>query len=127
MSSDDFLIEHNIHAGKIKLIKLDIQGSEVKALKGMEEFLKKYRPKIILEYSPIHLKLCGASPFDVLSFIDRYDYIPFQIREEFHLSESKILNSVNVHSLIEVTEFLFTTSGWGIDLLLQPSKNKRNK
>ncbi|MCS7185122.1 MAG: FkbM family methyltransferase [bacterium] len=34
---------------KVDLIKLDIEGSEAKALKGMGEYLEKFRPIIIIE------------------------------------------------------------------------------
>ena len=74
---DSLFAQLNVDQSKIKLIKMDIQGSESYALNGGKEFFSKYRPKIIFEYSPFHLKQCGSSPFDILSFIDKYDYRPF--------------------------------------------------
>lgn len=117
-SFDRYIIDNFIDMSKIKLIKMDIQGSEASALDGMKRFIKDYKPAIIIEYAPIHLKMCGASPFDILSFIDRNNYIPFQIREERDINNNEILVRASVKDLVEMTEFLFTTDSWGIDLLL---------
>lgn len=114
---DKYIID-NITSNKIKLIKMDIQGSEAFALEGMKTFLSQHKPIIVLEFSPIHLKMCGASPFDILAFIDRNDYIPFQIREELDILKQDILVNATVMNLVEMTEYLLTTPGWGIDILL---------
>ncbi len=41
---------------KIDLVKIDIEGSEYKALLGMEKTLKKWKPAILSEYSPLLLQ-----------------------------------------------------------------------
>lgn len=74
---DSLFEQLQLDQSKIKLIKMDIQGSEAYALQGGSKFFAQHHPKIIFEYSPFHLKQCGSSPFDILSFIDKYDYRPF--------------------------------------------------
>lgn len=41
---------------KIDLVKIDIEGSEYKALLGMEKALRKWKPIILSEYSPLLLQ-----------------------------------------------------------------------
>lgn len=78
---DDIIQQYKIDPARIKLIKLDTEGSEIAVLQGGSRFIKEYRPNIIFEFSPSLLKICGYSPFDVLSFIDRYDYTPYVIND----------------------------------------------
>lgn len=116
---DDYIESNNIDASKIKLIKMDIQGSEPKALAGMKKFFKTHRPAIILEYSPHHIKICDSSPFDILSFIDIYDYIPYHIREDRTISDDMILYNTSVIDIINATQEIFSSGvSNGFDLLL---------
>jgi hypothetical protein len=116
---DEYIEKNNIDASKIKLIKMDIQGSEPKALDGMKNLIKKYKPAIILEYSPHHIKLCDSSPFDILAFIDKNDYIPYHIREDRTLTDDAILYLPSVMDLIKATEDIFLSNvSNGFDLLL---------
>lgn len=77
---DDFIQSTKIDPSKIRLMKLDTEGSEIAVLQGATNFINEYRPNIIFEFSPSLLKICGYSPFDVLSFIDRYEYTPYVIK-----------------------------------------------
>jgi len=120
---DEYIKNNNIDASKIKLIKMDIQGSEPRALEGMKDLITKHAPAIILEYSPHHIKLCGSSPFDILSFIDKNDYIPYHIREDRSLADDAILNHVTVIDIINATQEIFSSGvSNGFDLLLIKGK-----
>ena len=44
---DDYVIDKNIE--KIDFIKIDIEGAEFHALKGMKTVLKKYKPVLLIE------------------------------------------------------------------------------
>jgi len=46
VSIDDFVAENNLP--KVDFIKMDIEGSELNALKGAEKTLRKYRPKLAI-------------------------------------------------------------------------------
>ena len=116
---DEYIKNNNIDASKIKLIKMDIQGSEPKALEGMKDLIKKHGPAIIMEYSPHHIKLCESSPFDILAFIDKNNYVPYHIREDRSLPDNAILNPVSVIDLINATQGIFADKiSNGFDLLL---------
>jgi FkbM family methyltransferase len=44
-----FVIEEKIQLDKIKIVKIDTEGSEVQILKSMLDFILEYKPKIIVE------------------------------------------------------------------------------
>ena len=116
---DTYIECHNIDASKIKLVKMDIQGSEPKALAGMTKLIKEYHPAIILEYSPHHIKICDSSPFEILSFIDIYDYVPYHIREDRTIDDNAILYNTSVIDIINATQEIFSSGvSNGFDLLL---------
>jgi FkbM family methyltransferase len=57
-------------AGKIDLIKMDIEGAEGRALNGMLALLATNPDvKIIAEFSPQALEQCGTPPADVLALL----------------------------------------------------------
>jgi len=116
---DDYISTNNIDSSKIKLIKMDIQGSEPKALDGMEKLIRDHHPAIILEYSPHHIKICDSSPFEILSFIDKYDYVPYHIREDREIPDDMILYNTSVIDIINATQDIFSSGiSNGFDLLL---------
>ena len=116
---DNYIKSNDIDACKIKLIKMDIQGSEPHALEGMKDLIKQCHPAIILEFSPMHMKICDTSPFDILAFMDKNDYIPYHIREQRDIPDDMILYNTSIMDLIKVTQELFTSGTYnGFDLLL---------
>jgi FkbM family methyltransferase len=115
---DDFFQKEKIDPARISLIKLDIQGSEIAAFNGMKKFFANHRPAILTEYSPLHFKALGYSPFDMLSFIDRYAYVPFFIHGEIGRNKHEVLSYLPLQKFIEITNELLNTDGAGIDIIL---------
>jgi len=67
-------------------IKLDIEGSEFRAIKGGLEIIKKHAPIIIIEISKYNINQMNSN-FDFFSnFLFKYDYIIFDL----NLNEVKI-------------------------------------
>lgn len=59
----DSLIDH------ADFVKMDIEGSEFGALKGMERIIKESRPTLLLEFHPPGIKEYGANPREMYNFI----------------------------------------------------------
>jgi len=58
----------------INLIKMDIEGAEYGALKGMVELLKRDKPLIIMEFHPLSIIEYGVDPRKVYDFIKKLGY-----------------------------------------------------
>ncbi|MBN1397928.1 MAG: FkbM family methyltransferase [Bacteroidetes bacterium] len=73
---------------KIDFIKMDIQGNEVKSLRGMKKTLDDCKPVILTEFWPSGLKQAGDSANDFLSLVQSYGYLIYQLNNgaisDFH-------------------------------------------
>jgi FkbM family methyltransferase len=59
---------------KIDLIKIDTEGSEYNIIIGGIETIKKYKPKILLEYYDQNLQQCGRTLDELNSLIQEINY-----------------------------------------------------
>jgi len=58
---------------KVDFIKMDIDGSEPEALKGLEQTIKRNpQLKMIIEYYPKYVEKLGLNPKDIIDFLDKY-------------------------------------------------------
>ena len=62
---------------KIDLIKIDTEGSEYDIIKGGIEVIRKYKPKILLEYNAGNMSQCGHTPQKLDDLIEQIGYTPF--------------------------------------------------
>jgi FkbM family methyltransferase len=58
------------------LIKIDVQGAEMRVLAGAETVLKLHRPVLFIEVDPGALDRFGTSTDMLLAFLARFDYAP---------------------------------------------------
>lgn len=66
---DDFFRNDEL-INKIKFIKIDVEGSELDVLQGMESILEKNNQiTILLEFIPEHLMEHGSNPIHVIEFL----------------------------------------------------------
>ena len=78
---DDFF--HDFQ-GRIDLIKIDIQGAEPAALRGMTKLIEKHpRARIILEFWPIGLKLFGEDPEGFLRSLEHLGFSLWNLDEQY--------------------------------------------
>jgi len=70
----------------INYIKIDIEGFELNVLMGGVNTIKKYRPYVLMEYSPINMKTCNINPGDVDAFFRNlnYKWIRVDAEERFY-------------------------------------------
>lgn len=61
------------------LAKIDVEGFEYKVLSGMKEALTATAFRgIVVEVLDHSLRFCGSSAESVISFLEQYDYVPFE-------------------------------------------------
>lgn len=73
---DNFVISNQIDPANIKLLKIDIEGYELQALKGATQTLNSI-PYIMCEYSPEYMKKGGIDPEELLQLLSNYNYKPY--------------------------------------------------
>ena len=77
ISLDKFIKKNNIKNNII--LKIDVDGFEMKVLKSCVASLKKYDPIIFMEYAPYALKEYGSSIYEFNKFIKRFNYKIFDL------------------------------------------------
>jgi len=77
MALDDLKFE------RVSLIKMDIQGSELLAVRGMLNRLRKDRPYIFFEVEDIHLKIHNTTSKELLSTIMQEDYTILRVENDY--------------------------------------------
>jgi FkbM family methyltransferase len=84
---------------KIDVIKLDVEGSELSALKGMSEVLQSFKPMVIVEINPETLAMFGLKSATIHNYLDKFNFKGFIISEAGELTkigENEINETVNV-------------------------------
>lgn len=69
----------DIEFENVNLIKMDIQGSEMLAVIGAKETIKKYKPHIITEFAPDLIRQTGHDPLSFLNFFYKIGYDIFEL------------------------------------------------
>ncbi|PKF72958.1 FkbM family methyltransferase [Chryseobacterium sp. PMSZPI] len=92
LSLDDYVKSHQI--GKIDLIKIDIEGGEVSALKGMSQILTSFQPKIIIEINNITLKSSGHSEDELLQILSQKGYSKTKILSRDEASYNAVFECI---------------------------------
>lgn len=64
---------------RIDFIKIDIEGSELFALKGLEKSIIKHKPEILIEINEECFHSAGYTSFEISSFFNRIGYEPYKL------------------------------------------------
>jgi FkbM family methyltransferase len=67
----------------VDFIKMDIQGSEVKALCGAKELIHKHRPVMFIEIEQRHLEALGYSSKELIEKLLSFDYALYRIENDY--------------------------------------------
>jgi len=59
---------------QVKLLKIDVEGHELAALKGAEQLLQRLRPTILFEFNLLLLHAAGHSPAELLAWLEQREY-----------------------------------------------------
>lgn len=92
---DSYAIKNNL--SRIDIIKIDIEGNELNALKGMHTILAQNKPILFIEVIKEHLIKFGTGIDDVYAFLKSYGYTPYKIASANNL---KLLDTAEEGELI---------------------------
>ena len=94
------------------LIKIDIDGAEMSALRGMSRILKETKPNMLLEVHPAYLPNFGSSASEVFEFLSARGYKLFEIEDFRNTRSPKLIELKNLDHLKSPTgDMLFATTG----------------
>lgn len=74
---------------KISLIKIDVDGNEPKILRGARDTLRRFRPKIFIEFSPIHFEHSSDKFSDLINELKHAGYRFLSLQGK-HLSNDSV-------------------------------------
>ncbi|OGM76865.1 hypothetical protein A2210_00555 [Candidatus Woesebacteria bacterium RIFOXYA1_FULL_40_18] len=74
---DSFINKHKIR--NIGLIKIDVEGAELKVLDGLRKTLRKIHPAILLEFNPTLAKLSGHKLTDIYNLMIKNKYRAYKL------------------------------------------------
>ena len=90
VSLDSYAAEHDL--GKVSMLFLDVEGSELKVLSGAEEILSR-QPDLILEVNRPNIRSLGLAPDDLYSFLFTRGYHLFWIVDDYFFTLRKFANT----------------------------------
>lgn len=100
LTVDDYL-EKNVGDFKVDFIKMDIEGSESRAIKGMQKVLEKNKHLILMtEFWPNGFKEDNRDPRDFLEMLDKLNFKIYNIDS----LEQKVV-PVTVDEMMEIVYF----------------------
>ena len=111
---DDYVASAALPA-PISLIKIDVQGAEMKALRGMTRTLDRFpSASLLVEYTPAALREAGDSPEVLLDFFRSRDYRPQTFSEVARRFEPVTYGALaSVHGARDYVDVLFAPRGAG--------------
>jgi FkbM family methyltransferase len=77
----------------INIIKIDIQGCELKCLRGMRRILTEFKPYIVIEVEEICLRRFDATSSEIFDELRNYGYTIFYIQYEYPSDHLCVHNS----------------------------------
>jgi FkbM family methyltransferase len=77
LTLDDLMVEPNL--GRLKAIKMDVEGAEEMVLRGGEELLAQFRPAVIFEINPGAAMRLDLSPTGAWDILARLGYLFYRI------------------------------------------------
>jgi FkbM family methyltransferase len=86
---------------QLALVKIDVEGAELKVLRGMRHTLAVAQPDLIVELSPDFLAQLGDNVFALLDLLEGHGYTGYELREyelvAFARTELQALGQFNAY------------------------------
>jgi len=86
---------------KVDIVKIDVEGAELKVLRGMRNILREGRAKIICEIHPKQIASLGGSISEIMDILEKYEYDCYLINEKCEIIETSILSNEHAHYLFQ--------------------------
>ena len=102
VSLDDYIEKRDI--SRINLIKIDIEGSEMLAIKGMQRIIERFHPKILIELKEETLTNSGYQAKNIIDFLVKAGYNKFIIDEQGNISNDLTRQSKDYHNFLFLPE-----------------------
>ena len=80
-----------VNLSRLDFIKIDIEGSELLALKGARRSIEKFRPYVMVEINNLTYEMAGYESGNILDFFLGINYRPFQIDKNAILQKCETL------------------------------------
>jgi FkbM family methyltransferase len=77
----------SLKINQIDFIKIDVEGSELYALRGGKNAIAKFRPYVLVEINAPTYKAAGYTINDVEKFFTELNYLPHQMNKSGRLEE----------------------------------------
>jgi len=77
VSLDRYALDNRIEPEQLSFIKLDIEGSELSALKGARDLLQASAAPVLIEYLPERMRAMGSNPEELLELMAALGYEPW--------------------------------------------------
>ncbi len=74
----------------IQIMKIDVEGYECKALAGCANVIRRWRPVIVTEVVPEHLRRAGSTPEMLFELMSGYGYVGFGLTTQRHFGRHEL-------------------------------------
>jgi len=95
------IILDNLKLPKIDLIKIDVQGYEIKVLKGLKELINKDKPILIIELEDCSMNKVNSSCKELIKSIRELGYYIFLLDYEYP-SDHLCVHNNNLESFVDL-------------------------
>jgi FkbM family methyltransferase len=65
----------------IALLKIDVEGADLKVVRGAQQLVQRDQPIIVLEFSPSWIRQLGDDPDSLVGFLDRLGYHLYEVSD----------------------------------------------
>ena len=101
---DEFLVERGIVPD---VVKIDVEGAEMKVLTGMRRTLDSHPPVLFLEVHPSGLRSLGSSASALLSLLFENGYSASEIEDMRSAVDARRLRPLDADSILERNSMLY--------------------
>jgi hypothetical protein len=89
------------------VLKIDVEGAEMRVLRGMQRLIERARPTLFLELHPPALPLFGNSVREILGFLGERGYSVHELEDLRGMGSERKLHELDRDSVLEQNTMLY--------------------